>query len=315
MPEIAVVVGNHQGAAVLGDCLESLHRQTRLPAEVLVVDGASTDASANVAAAHGARCDPERRTTVSAISTTEAPARRLRSTSSSRTTTSRWTSTVLLCSAARSTGKRRGSRPTRGRSDWDGTSLVHARATFARGRYFHELVPGFRLDLKADAHSMVPTVTANGACMLVRRTMLLELDGFDETFFMDFEDIDLCWRAWLRGWESVYVPDAWVRHRVGAVTTTAVLPRRLAASHHNLMRFALKCLPAREAALVVATELARWPRHRGLVLRPLREIARELPAILRSRRRARPAKALLRWFLDGQRGDLPQSIRQTARYR
>ena len=68
----------------------------------------------------------------------------------------------------------------------------------------------------------MPTVTANGACMLVRASMLLELGGFDETFFMDFEDIDLCWRAWLRGWESVYVPDAWVRHRVGAVTTTAV---------------------------------------------------------------------------------------------
>ena len=53
--------------------------------------------------------------------------------------------------------------------------------------------------------------------MLVRRERLLELGGFDETFFMDFEDLDLCWRAWLRGWASVYVPDAVVRHRVGAV--------------------------------------------------------------------------------------------------
>ena len=48
---------------------------------------------------------------------------------------------------------------------------------------------------------------ANGAAMLVRRDALLELGGFDETFFMELEDIDLCWRAWLRGWPSVYVPD------------------------------------------------------------------------------------------------------------
>ena len=57
--------------------------------------------------------------------------------------------------------------------------------------------------------------------MLVRRERLLELGGFDETFFMEFEDLDLCWRAWLRGHGSVYVPDAWLRHRVGGATTEA----------------------------------------------------------------------------------------------
>ena len=105
--------------------------------------------------------------------------------------------------------------------------------------------PGFRLDLTVPADDVVPTVSANGGAMLVRRDRLLELGGFDETMFMDFEDIDLCWRAWLRGWESVYVPDAYVRHRVGAVTTPGpVQTRRLVSSHHNLMRFALKCFPA-----------------------------------------------------------------------
>ena len=38
--------------------------------------------------------------------------------------------------------------------------------------------------------------------MLVRRSMFLELGGFDETFFMEWEDLDLCWRAWLRGWST-----------------------------------------------------------------------------------------------------------------
>ena len=53
--EVAIVVGNHQGEALLDDCLASLAEQTLRPREVLVVDGASTDASATVAARHGAR--------------------------------------------------------------------------------------------------------------------------------------------------------------------------------------------------------------------------------------------------------------------
>ena len=71
---------------------------------------------------------------------------------------------------------------------------------------FRQPLPGFRLDLAVPATGMVADVSANGGAMLVRRDRLLELGGFDETMFMDFEDIDLCWRAWLRGWESVYVP-------------------------------------------------------------------------------------------------------------
>ncbi len=132
---------------------------------------------------------------------------------------------------------------------WSGEELVHARAMLTRGPMLRQPLPGFRLDLTVPADDVVPTVSANGGAMLVRRDRLLELGGFDETMFMDFEDIDLCWRAWLRGWESVYVPDAWVRHRVGAVTSPGRCEtRRLISSHHNLMRFALKCFPASDAA-------------------------------------------------------------------
>ncbi|MDQ3086760.1 MAG: glycosyltransferase, partial [Actinomycetota bacterium] len=160
--------------------------------------------------------------------------------------------------------------------------------------------PGYRLDLMVPAETTVPTVSANGGAMLVRREQMLELGGFDETFFMDFEDIDLCWRAWLRGWESVYVPDAFLRHRVGAVTTAAILPSRLRSSHHNLLRFALKCLPVTDAARVVAGEVLRLPRHPSLIAPALLAIARELPEILRERRRARPTRQLMQWMLEGQ---------------
>ena len=54
------------------------------------------------------------------------------------------------------------------------------------------------------------------AAVVLRRDALddIELDGeyFDEDFFAYFEDFDLSWRAQLRGWGFAYVPDAVGRH-------------------------------------------------------------------------------------------------------
>jgi GT2 family glycosyltransferase len=56
----------------------------------------------------------------------------------------------------------------------------------------------------------------DGACAFYRRAMLddIRVNGevFDEDFFMHKEDIDVAWRARLRGWACVYVPDALAHH-------------------------------------------------------------------------------------------------------
>ena len=53
---------------------------------------------------------------------------------------------------------------------------------------------------------------ACGANILVRRTMLDEIGGFDDRFFMYYEDTDLSWRAWLNGWKVFYTNTAVIRH-------------------------------------------------------------------------------------------------------
>ena len=53
---------------------------------------------------------------------------------------------------------------------------------------------------------------------LYRRTMLEELEGFDEDFFAYLEDVDLAWRGRLTGWRCLYVPTAVVYHRHSATT-------------------------------------------------------------------------------------------------
>ena len=116
---------------------------------------------------------------------------------------------------------------------WDGSALVHGRASLTRGPLLRQPLPGFRLELQGPADAPIPTVSANGGAMLARRERLLELGGFDETMFLDFEDIDLCWRAWSRGWSSIHVPEAIVRHRVGTATRgSGQLRRRVRDSHH-----------------------------------------------------------------------------------
>ena len=57
-----------------------------------------------------------------------------------------------------------------------------------------------------------------GASVLVRGDMLREIGFFDETFFLYFEETDLCKRAAVAGWECWYVPQARVVH-IGSVST------------------------------------------------------------------------------------------------
>ncbi|HVQ15908.1 MAG TPA: glycosyltransferase family 2 protein [Vicinamibacterales bacterium] len=61
----------------------------------------------------------------------------------------------------------------------------------------------------------------SGACLLVRRDAFLAAGGFDERFFMYWEDADLCRRLRGRGYTVRYVPAAMAVHKVGRSSQTA----------------------------------------------------------------------------------------------
>lgn len=54
-PRISVVIPSYNDAEMLQQCLTALHAQTRAPDEVVVVDNGSSDATVEIALAHGAR--------------------------------------------------------------------------------------------------------------------------------------------------------------------------------------------------------------------------------------------------------------------
>jgi GT2 family glycosyltransferase len=59
-----------------------------------------------------------------------------------------------------------------------------------------------------------------GSAMFVRRRIFDELAGFDERYFMFFEDVDLGWRLNLLGWRFFYEPDSLAFHKHHASMTS-----------------------------------------------------------------------------------------------
>jgi len=57
--------------------------------------------------------------------------------------------------------------------------------------------------------------SARGASMLVRSDIFEKLDGFDQKFFVTFEDVDLCWRSWILGYRVLIIPTSIVYHEGG----------------------------------------------------------------------------------------------------
>ncbi len=58
--------------------------------------------------------------------------------------------------------------------------------------------------------------SACGGAAAYRREMLDDIGLLDDDFFFSCEDIDLAWRAQLRGWRTVYAPRAVVYHQLAA---------------------------------------------------------------------------------------------------
>jgi len=93
------------------------------------------------------------------------------------------------------------------------------------------------LDVAGDGALDVDWVS--GACFLVRREAFEQVGGFDESFFMYLEDVDLCWRLGRAGWRVAYAPTASVVHLQGRSTDRH--PYRMILEHHrSLLRFATR---------------------------------------------------------------------------
>jgi GT2 family glycosyltransferase len=145
-----------------------------------------------------------------------------------------------------------------------------------------------------DAHKVPDRVFGVcAAAALYKREMLEDVsaDGefFPASFFCYYEDADLAWRAWRRGWEAWFVPAAWGWHRRGGAPVGSRFSRYytqrnrlwLVARNEPLWK-PLAALPALGwHELLLGLRLIRYP----YLLKAVWESIRGLPAALRARAR------------------------------
>ena len=104
----------------------------------------------------------------------------------------------------------------------------------------------YLLDAPTDEPLQVDTML--GAFLLMRRTMLAQVGGWDSGYKLYVEDIDLSYRAMKAGWERWWVPSAVVHHEYQALIDKHFFTRRNLWHLQAMLRF-LRKHPERLIAL------------------------------------------------------------------
>ena len=211
---VSVVVVNYRGAEDTIACLDGLRDLDYPELEVIVVDNASGDGSAEVLTAqfpdakvlaldentgfaggcnHGAAQATGQY--VAFLNNDARPGSRTGSRRRSRccTRTRRSRASRARCSTGRA--RRSTSSTPRCPSTVTASSCTSAQPESS--------IP----DKAADV------LFASGAAMVMPTDVFERVGGFDPRYFMFFEDVDLGWRLWLLGYRVRYVPESLVYHR------------------------------------------------------------------------------------------------------
>lgn len=321
--DVSACIVTFDSARWIGRCLDALAAQSDPPGEVLVIDNASSDASAAIARAHPVVTRVEANADNRGFAGGQNQA--------IRGATGAWLLVLnpdallapsfvaeLLAAVAGRADPRIGAacgkllrlgpdgEPAPG-PRIDSAGMVFTREFRHLDRGAGELDRG-----QYDREELV--FGATGAACLYSRAMVedvsIEGELFDEAFFAYREDADLAWRAQLLGWDCLYAPRAVGYHE------RRVLPERRASLPASLNRHSVKNRflmriknvdaatwrrcgwrgVARDAAVVGGCLLREWSS-----LAAFADLARLWPRARRQRglvqaRRRRPAGEVARWF-------------------
>lgn len=118
---------------------------------------------------------------------------------------------------------------------------------FSKGRIFDVLE-------KDQGQYNAPTAIfwASGAAMIIKKSVFNEVGGFDPYFFAHQEEIDLCWRIHLYGYQIMSCP-ASVVHHIGGGTLPKDSPNKLFLNFRNNLIMLWKNLSGFEAVYIIVT--------------------------------------------------------------
>jgi hypothetical protein len=305
VPSMSVIIVSWNTADLLEKCLRSLERHEPPPGEILVVDNASSDGSAD-----GVRRQFPRVTLLpQSVNLGYVRANNL----ALPATQGRYLlllnpDTEVLPGALESLATFLEGHPRAGIAGpplWnpDGSHQPSVqlaptlRTEFLRHTMLHRVVPnrerreGVRRDTR-------PVEAITGAALCIRRECWEGIGPLDETIFMFYEDTDWCRRARDAGWEVWYVNGPGVLHHKGAASTGAARTRTLLDSLRGSVQYFRK--HQGEEAVVGLRAIALL----GAILRSVRSLVLLILGRERPDQRARLAAyfRIARWALKG--GDL-----------
>jgi len=220
MTKVSVIATNLNGKKFLPKLIETLHRQNGVETEIIIVDRESTDGSLEYLAGI-----PEATVFSEPARTGLAAGYALGLQHASHDllffcNEDMWfDSDCLQRLAAHIDLKRRVGSADPWQWTYDGDRLVHAGVRLERRWWYpNSSYPfrGFNFTVDLKEGDLIPFPC--GGAFLIHRAVYEEIGGWDTSFFLESEDVDLFVRAWQRGWKCVTVPNAKVYHAVGAAT-------------------------------------------------------------------------------------------------
>lgn len=234
-PRVTIVIPNFNGRKHLATCLSSIQNLTYRDYEVIVVDNASTDGSIEFLKPNY----PEVKVVVNAVNLgfaegcnvgiRNAKGNYVVLLNNDVEVESKWLEELVLAAK---------SNPQIAVCASKMMMFHNRKAINSAGGEFDIYGSGHDRGLNELDHGQYSLAEdvffACGGAMLVRREILMEIGLFDSRYFMYGEDVDLCWRAWLRGYRVRYVPSAIVYHKYGGTMKALTAPRLYLTSRNSL---------------------------------------------------------------------------------
>ena len=286
MSAVAVVVPNLDGERLLPACLDALRAQSRPPDEVIVVDNGSRDRSRELVAER----HPEARVLAlgrnrgfaggANAGVGETRAERVAVLNSDARPRPDWLERLLAAPAPDDVWA------------WGSVLVAPDGRVESAGDQWDDAGFAYKLGHGADAGHLpaepYPVFSPPGAAPLFRRDRFVELGGYEEGFFLYFEDLDLAYRALLRGWRALLVPDAVVEHDQGA---SGEGWRRRFYVARNSLACAVRCVPEPDRRAIAGRALRGHGSDTRRALVPF-DLAGRLAALTRMPRLLRERRAI-----------------------